>query len=357
MKNSDVLLRHLRDGVTYYPLDSAEEWNALQAEVISLRQSVLADITLRSESAIGGTAHEFSLETREFLAADTETRRRLMAHPAMGIWLRQAARTPGSELGQPDSLRRLRDEFVAVRDRCLSGAADDCATVAGSIQVRRYDVDPLIAHIAPPTFDFSARQEKNGNGQRAAASAAYPLDFFTQVAAIAMERIATTWPELHTMMPQFVHTLVHVPDGTFRSASAARYNGVVFLAADDDNLLAMEESLVHEFGHQVLYWVMELDPLFSNEGDTDFELPWSGAERDFYGFYHAFYIYILLAHYYRRVYETRPEHHGEAMSRYREITTGLTAAIPRIRAAGDFTPRGQLFTDNICAAARLAISD
>lgn len=358
MKNSETLLRHLRDGTTYYPFDSAEKWTGLRTEVIRLRQSVLADITLRSESTGGTAGRELSQETRRFLTADAKTRRRLMAHPAMVVWLRRAARTPVSAPTDSETLRRLRDEFVAVRDRCLNGdghSAKNTGTVAGSIQVRRYEVDPLIARVAPPTFDFSAPSEKSGRDRREAASRAYPLDFFTRVAAVAMEQIAAAWPELHAMIPQFVHTLVHVPDGTFRSASAARYSGVVFLAADDDTLLSMEESLVHEFGHQVLYWIMELDPLFSNEGDTDFELPWSGAERDFYGFYHAFYIYVLLAHYYLRVSEVRPDHREEAESRRQEITTGLSAAIPQIRAAGDFTPCGQLFTDNICAAARMAI--
>ncbi|MCM2394310.1 aKG-HExxH-type peptide beta-hydroxylase [Streptomyces albipurpureus] len=355
VQNSVMLLDHLRGGATYYPLDSPAKWPSLQNEVIGLRQSTLADLTLRSESSCKESSKS-AYEMRQIFSTDLATRRRLMTHPAMIIWLQQTVRILQTEgLASKGAVRQF-EQFAEVRDRCLSGEDSKHYIVAGSVQVRRYHVDPLITAVAPPTFDFPANPEDIGDEQRATASRVYPLDFFTEVAEIALEQVATTWPELGSMFPRFVHTLIHVPDGTFRSASAARYSGVVFLSSDDATLLDLEESLVHEFGHQVLYWIMELDPLFLNDDNTEFELPWSGAERDFYGFYHAFYIYILLAHYYQRVALLRPPCREKALDRLREITDGLESAILQIQSIGNFTQHGQLFTENICTAARAVMS-
>lgn len=356
MQNSVMLLDHLKDGATYYPLDSPAKWPSLQREVIRLRQSTLADLTLRSESSGDKESSKSAYEMRQLFSTDPATRRRLMTHPAMIIWLQQTVRILQTEGVASKGAVRQFGQFAEVRDRCLNEEDSNRYIVADSVQVRRYHVDPLIAAVSPPTFEFPADPEDIRDEWRAKASRAYPLHFFTQVTEIALEQVTTTWPELGFMFPNFVHTLIHVPDGTFRSASAARYSGVVFLSSDDATLLDLEESLVHEFGHQVLYWIMELDPLFLNDNSTEFELPWSGAERDFYGFYHAFFIYILLAHYYERVALARPRCRENALNRLKEITDGLKSAISQIQSIGDFTQYGQLFTENICTAARAVIT-
>jgi hypothetical protein len=72
-----------------------------------------------------------------------------------------------------------------------------------------------------------------------------------------------------------------------------------------------------------------------------FKLPWSGAERDLSGYFHAFYIYILLVHYFGRV-QGRPEPEQKyAFERISHIIRGLLKAIPELEAADGFNLRGK----------------
>jgi len=196
----------------------------------------------------------------------------------------------------------------------------------------------LLAEVAPPTYEFPTPER----GAEIDAGTAYNLSFFAHAGTVALDRIGERWPELDPLIPQFVRLLVHVPDGQFRSASAARYTGVVFLTADDESLLDLEESIVHEYGHQVLYRIMELDPLIADQAGH-FSLPWSGAIRDFYGYFHAFCIYILLADYFNRVIAVADGNELlRARGRRRAVLDGIERALddfPDER----FTPNGRRF--------------
>jgi HEXXH motif-containing protein len=95
---------------------------------------------------------------------------------------------------------------------------------------------------------------------------------------------------------------------------------------------------VHEYGHQVLYRAMEIDPLVDDDGTAEFTLPWSGSVRDFYGYFHAFYIYALLAAYYSRVQACRESDSDRAAERFEGIVEGL------VRASEDFDANAHRFT-------------
>jgi HEXXH motif-containing protein len=196
-----------------------------------------------------------------------------------------------------------------------------------------------VAAAAPPTYRFPTKRQRAVREGKTA----YSVSFFVDVANEALRRIAACWPELHNRWPDFVRILVHVPDGTFRSASAARYVGVVFLSADDGSLLEVEESLVHEFGHQVLYRVMELDRLLVGDDSTEYTLPWSGAKRDFYGYFHAFYIYVLLATYFARVVARGRVDEDAARRLFEHIASGLRIAARDFEPDDRFTARGRDF--------------
>ncbi|WP_344663515.1 aKG-HExxH-type peptide beta-hydroxylase [Catenulispora yoronensis] len=352
----------IRQGATYYPSDPPDAWEALRSEVVSLRQSVIADLMLRwSASAPRETSVvTYRDDVRDLLAMNPEDRHRLMTHPAMLIWLRQAVAksSSGMRAGGPgvDAVGGWLTDFASVRDRCVADGGPDGLTVAGSVRLKRHDVDPLVSMVSSPTYTFPTGSGSSAEEERMKACEAYPLEFFSGVADAALGRARAAWPALGDMFPRFVHTVVHVPDSEFRSASASRYTGLIFIAGDDRTLLEVEESLIHEFGHQVLYWVMETDPLFENtENGPDFTLPWSGSERDYYGFYHAFYIYTLLAQYYARVVRSRPETRAPAAKRLHEIGSGLELAIPMILSSGRFTPVGEVFTQNVCDSARAVV--
>lgn len=332
-----LLEDHVKQGITFIPADPTPAVGRLLDEVASLRQSALVAMSLRlmAESPQEPKIQEFAQTVRAFSGLSQAERRRIVDHPAFLVWLRLATQ-------DADFDDRL-DEFVRLVGRLTTPS--DAARIAGSVEVRRHDVDTLIRTVAPPTYTFANVGDKDNspNGR-----SAYTLEFFREVADVAFARIGTTWPAVAELFPTVVHTIVHVPDGDFRSASASRYTGVVFLSADDDAILSLEESLVHEFSHQLLYRVMEIDPLITNESDTEFRLPWSGAERDYYGFFHAFYIYVVLAMYYGRVAKSRSSERRRAIDRQLEILTGLEAAVPEILRAGRFTRVGEAFARQMC---------
>jgi len=209
------------------------------------------------------------------------------------------------------------------------------------VEVARFDIDPLIREAVPPSYDFPDEAKQ----QKMSAGSIYTLQFFFQVVTVALQRICVGWPAAYRDFPRFVRMIIHLPDAEFRSCSADRYSGVILLSSIDESLLDLEESLIHEFGHQILYNVMELDPLIVDAAKRTFRLPWSGQVRDLYGYFHAFYIYILLVRYLERSEESRRRDERRCLRRIAEIMSGLRVALPDLQANGSFTPRGRiLFT-------------
>jgi HEXXH motif-containing protein len=246
----------------------------------------------------------------------------------------------------------VKRELVAIAE--AYGRAQDAVhsptvlRVGRGVEVRRWDVEPVIASAAPPTYVFPAPEVV---AQRIE-SDLYTIELFREVACAALHRIESVWPELAQRFGDFVRVLVHIPDAGFRSASASRYRAVVFLSSDDVTLLELEESLVHEFGHQVLYRAMMLDPLLLADGTEEYVLPWSGSRRDFYGYFHAFYIYLLLAKYLERA-SVDPEHdHAEVQFLLEHIAAGLIEACKDFEPDGRFTPSGRAIMGRLLKDAR-----
>jgi HEXXH motif-containing protein len=147
------------------------------------------------------------------------------------------------------------------------------------------------------------------------------------------------------LFPVFVRTIVHLPYADFRSASASRYSGVIFLTADDRTILEVEESIVHEWGHQVLYAVMELDPVVVDGDRGDLALPWSGARRDFYGYFHALFVYVLLLRYLEQIEDRDAEELERVHELFAHILRGAARALPDFEDDSRFTPRGRELRD------------
>jgi hypothetical protein len=349
------LARHLASGATFTPNDAADRVAFLVREVLAVREATLVGlgVALSAKAEQVPTVESFWDQLNHFRNEAPESRRALLAFPAFLIWLRDSVRCAVRYLAEPgaDSLGRLDTAlnlFPALRQRARRAAQDPrVRRVCGSIQVCRYDVDPLVARVAPPTYIFP----RHSTARAPEAPTAYSLPLFMEFVTVAFDRVANTWPAAHRLMPSFMRTIVHVPDGNFRSASASRYTGVVFLSAGDESLLDIEESLIHEFGHQILYCVLELDQLLRVDATKTFRLPWSGAERDFYGYFHAFYIYILLARYYERLSGRPPYEEERAQRRLLQIVSGLARAVSDFRHDHYYTPAGQQLAATLCGEA------
>jgi HEXXH motif-containing protein len=315
------------------PDDGTELLEDLRAETLSNRQATLVALTLQLAVSGGEVGSKAEALCERFLSLPHELRLTVVADTAFAVWQQGAARlklasNPGLQIA---SLAQLDGVLDRALERARVGRED------GDLpHVARYNVDPLLAEAAPPTYTFPSRERAQELEQRTA----YRLSIFEEVARAALQRIRAAWPEAATLFPVYVSTIVHLPLADFRSASASRYAGTIFLTSDDRTLLEVEESLVHEWGHQVLYAAMELDPIVLDGEGREQTLPWSGAKRDFYGYFHALFVYTVLLRYLERISGRPPEEAARAEELYSHILRGAVRALPDFADASRFTPRG-----------------
>ena len=272
--------------------------------------------------------------------------------PVFQIWTGQAFRLTNHFLvGKSESTAELEKtlfEFPEMLDRVK--ARSKSVVVQNDPPVYRFDADPLIMQATPPSYEFPEDEATRKRLERGGVSSR----FFADVVKIALLRIEHTWPACREQMKSLIKSICYLPDGTFRSCSASRYTGVILLASRDDSILDLEESLVHEATHQLLYHVVEVsavvDPDASQE--ASFSLPWSGQKRDLYGYFHAFYVYIALVKYMERVRSRSDEELQRAQNRLLFILRGLIRALPDLQGSEDFTPHGRQLLENLAAEVR-----
>lgn len=282
-------------------------------------------------------------EASGFLAAaseviDTQTaeRRAVAGNPVFQVWVGLAMHDLWARLtGRTDDSQPLRarlEEFPHMLGRVREAIEGRSRPL-----FHRLDMDPLIAAVLPPSYvvpdDAAERKARSRLG--------HPLAFFRDVVGIALERIQAAWPEARNYFDRLVYAVCYLPDADFRSCSASRYTGVILISNRDCSVLDLEESLVHEAGHQLLYNVVEADAVTDDSTAEQYRLPWSNQVRDFYGYFHAFYIYVLLAQYHERVIGSRiGTDRAFAEERLRHILRGLVAALPDFQGNPHLTPRG-----------------
>jgi hypothetical protein len=237
----------------------------------------------------------------------------------------------------PDMLAR-----VMAMDK--SRATHDCPPVY------RFDVDPLIAIAIPPSYEFPEDEATRKQLERSG----YSVHFFSDVVNIALLRIEHTWPACHKQFKKLVKSICYLPDGSFRSCSASRYTGVILLSSRDNSILDLEESLVHEATHQLLYSIVEVCPVIDEDAsrEASFTLPWSGQKRDLYGYFHAVFVYVALVKYLERVRSRSSHELQRAQNRLAFIMRGLTKALPELEASVDFTPLGRQLLENLAKEVR-----
>jgi hypothetical protein len=281
----------------------------------------------------------------QFQTFDSDMRRELVESPIFRIWLREAIRSlpfASNAKNTLAELERVIEEFRKPHCHPI------LTTEFGTVGVLRDDPDSLIVRAPQKDYTFpdeARREELEQTGP--------PISSFVQLLDSTLKRVKLAWFEVFRDFPRFVKIVVDLIDYPFTSYSSRELPGIIFLSTDTEPLL-LEEDLLHEFGHQVLDNVMELDPLIiESNPDQMFRLPWSGRERGIYGYFHAFYIYVLLAKYYGRI-DGRPEREQRRVAeRHSEILDGVMRAIPELEAANLFTSRGKHLFLNLKAEVRL----
>jgi hypothetical protein len=302
------------------------------------RQASLLAGAMTLRAAVPDLAHRtgFTAAIEAFRDAPSGQRRALLEHPCLRIWLGRMTRLPRLDSLAPGPDNPL-PALLADGARLLSQA------VPATYVVQRYDVDPLLAAAVPPSYCFDNLDAKRRRDE----TNPYSLAFAREVIAAALQRVAEAWPAAREDFDRYVKIVVHLPDVESRSCSAARFAGAILLSADDETLLAVAESLVHECGHQILYCVMEADPLIVETAPRSFTLPWSGAQRDAYGYFHATYIYLILALFFEKVLDRHAGDREQALGRLAAIAAGLDRALADFAEADFFTETGRSFFENL----------
>ncbi|MDA0782124.1 MAG: HEXXH motif-containing putative peptide modification protein [Rickettsiales bacterium] len=165
-----------------------------------------------------------------------------------------------------------------------------------SILVQRLDLDPIIKEATPPTYDFEMLEKAYSPSSTVLPT----MEQFNDNIGLAFKEIKKCDPKLFELVQSLIQIIGYTPDATFRSCSASRYQGVVYLCGVENSLIDLEESIVHEAAHQLLYKIAELHPITGEDAEKEavYELPWSGSKRNLFGYYHAFFIYLQLVKYF-----------------------------------------------------------
>lgn len=275
-----------------------------------------------------------------FLNLSRFEKAQLVQYPPFYIWFHHCIRS----LRDNASTHHLRQTLYKNKDVIKgfhnSYTDSKVSKVRGTrILVQRYDIDPLVKELVNPEYQFPNEQR-----QKELEKMFYPISFFADVLDLALERIKNTWPAAHEHVRKFVKIICQAPGAPFRSSSATKFAGVVFVSNAHKSIIDLEDSLVHECAHQVLYCVNEAYPLINWNVERKFKLPWSGAERDWYGLIHATYIYVNLALYFDRLKGRSEVEQLWGHKRKVHIINGLVKAIPLIEENSyDLTPSGMEF--------------
>ena len=334
---------NLWENAIFMPHDSSLKSDELLEKVYEKRQAsfVAFSLSLVAREMMLCRETDFIESFNSFKKFNSDERRHILKNPLFNVWLKQT-------IGIQQDKAALREKLLEFR-RLLSDIDEkdtDSARIiieGKPVFVKRYDIDSSILEFSSPEYSLPDEKRRIEFEQ----NVVYPESFFQEMLAVALERIKYSWYEAYRDFPKFVHTVVDMIDGDYTSYSAAEHTGVIFVSTDNSPLAALEEFLIHEFGHQILYHLMELDPVVNDAIKETYKLPWSGNERDFYGYFHAFYIYILIANYLRRVKYRSSREQRRISKRFAHVVEGLRKTVDIFDKTDGFTIYGRNLFENL----------
>lgn len=328
----EATLHALIGGGLLHPDDSPGPLDQLLAVQVRARRRRLAylQLSLGSGMVSPADASRFSEKAALLLPASSSPMSTPMFEPAVQAWF--------AEVGRVHPLSR---EAAGLVER-LGGLELRVDERPGSLAV-------LTAHHAEHRLATTLpRRWVSGGADRSDREA----DELRERIGTARRRLAACWPAFNEITPHFLLMIV-MATGGMRSASSQMSPSVVLVSPDldDDTLL---ETIVHEVGHQILYALMEAVPLIDDIEETVLS-PWTGRALAAFSFYHAFYVYLLMAEFHRRQHEaTLPGSYLRA-DRYRLIVEGLTTAAPLLASLGGTTEAGDVFAARMIERGRAIV--
>ncbi|NVZ29619.1 HEXXH motif domain-containing protein [Pseudomonas gingeri] len=339
---------------TFLPDSTPDRFYRLLDQISQDRYTTLAALYAEAYRLFPGSTEldEFFASTANLILLPVAQRRTIINESVFQIWARRVVQMTREVLdGSRHDLAPLQSglqELPDILQRIARAATDHAYTHRPPIQ--RFDIDPLIAGVLAPCYDFpedaATRQHLEDCG--------YSIHFFSDVVNVALSRIAMTWPGCHEQFRHLVKLICYLPDGTFRSGSAARYSGTILLSAKDHSLLDVEESLVRETAHQLLYYIEEVSPVIDPQVAAQglYFLPWSNRPCALDEYFQAFFAQLMRAKYLERVRQRPASEMQRAEEHLVFSLRGLGRALPELAGSRDFTPRGRTLLDNLAEDVR-----
>ncbi len=166
-----------------------------------------------------------------------------------------------------------------------------CPSVTDAMEVN--DCDPLIL-LPQRVCEDRARHEVT-------AFSPEEMSRFTDVLRRAMAKIEEADPGLKRELSDSIRVVVPLAredPKTHVSSSYSHLRGAVFLCHDDNPYL-QAETLIHEFCHNKLYTLLELDPLFKEGGgEPIYYSPWRPDPRPLIGILLGAHAFLNVARFY-----------------------------------------------------------
>ena len=168
--------------------------------------------------------------------------------------------------------------------------------------------------------------------------------------AASLDLIASVDDELGRRLEGLVgwYVPIHTDDlRTHNSFSAASLNGVIFLS-EAYNDLRLAEAIVHEYHHNELYALMEIEELIGPDRTPRFYSPWRDDPRPLFGLFHAIYVFDGVADFYLRALDaSQVRHHANHFDNRRlETCRRIQLALAQVP-SDEVTSLGSTILDDI----------
>jgi HEXXH motif-containing protein len=241
-------------------------------------------------------------------------------------------------LAEPIVLRRTA--------RVVSLVARSVASPDGRVEHPFHPIDDdsvLALADANPLAMNEAHPDKQGN---AIDLGGRPVDEWLASLRSALDVVSTYLPDLRSEMRLYVQAVVPVgyfPDRHL-SASYREAIGTLYVSLHPD-LMTMVEALVHEFQHNKLNALLELDEVLTNPPEATYASPVRPDPRPLHGVLLAVHAFVPVARLYERMIEAgdtraRPD-------RWRAVVRMNREGMEVLRAHARPTPVGQGLMDEL----------
>ena len=221
-------------------------------------------------------------------------------------------------LPEPVVLRRMPERVVSLVSRSVVHTPD------GRVDrpFHPIDADTVLALAdANPLAMNEAHPDKQGN---AIDLGGRPVDEWLSSLRAALDVVSTYLPDLRAEVRLYVQAIVPVgyfPDRHL-SASYREAIGTLYLSLHPDPM-TMVEAIVHEFQHNKLNALLELDDILTNPPDATYASPVRPDPRPLHGVLLAVHAFVPVAHLYERMIDAgdvraRPDRWREVLRVNRE---------------------------------------